>query len=566
MKETPDPTTVRDHDVQLRPRLQWRDLDGKEQMLPLGNQEVVLGRGKTTETEIMLDNVYISRRHARILKTEEGYTVSDLGSAFGTSVNGEEIEGARLLRNGDRIVMGKDHVTVFYFDGEADFPAAVREAHTARLDKSISNLASNLPAGLSDLEKISFILDFQYQWGQSFTPEKTFQQILESALTISGAERGFILLHRNDRFEYAAGMNRRGRPLAQKDFQASQSVVAQVVAEGKPVFMAQGIQGKFAEQQSIVAMQLGAIACLPLYGIPSQGDSPALLGILYLDSQKLMHVLKALDEKILNKLAEEAGHVLEQVEVLKTLEERRKLEQELNLAQETQKSLLPRTLPEYENYRVCALSKPTRHVGGDLYDFPTLSGSSDLLGVLADVAGKGLAAALLSSMILGCLDMQLRAGVKPAEALNQLNKYLCEKSASNRFATLFLFLVNPAGAGHYISAGHNPAYLFRTASGEIEELPSNNLLLGAFDFVSYQSAPLSLLKGDVLVVYSDGLVEAEDEDGDMLGPELVMEVIRREARSGAEHLESKLIETIADFTRGHAQSDDITLVIVERMG
>lgn len=566
MEETPDPTTVRDHDVQIHPRLQWRDLDGKEQMLPLGNQEVVLGRGKTTETEIMLDNVYISRRHARILRTDEGYTVSDLGSAFGTSVNGEQIEGARLLRSGDWIVMGKDHVTVFYFDGEADFPAAVREAHTARLDKSISDLATNLPAGLSDLEKISFILDFQYQWGQSFTPEKTFQQILESALTISGAERGFILLRRNDRFEYAAGMNRRGRPLAQKDFQASQSVVAQVVAEGKPVFMAQGIQGKFAEQQSIVAMQLGAIACLPLYGIPSQGDSPTLLGILYLDSTKLMHVLKALDEKILNKLAEEAGHVLEQVEVLKTLEERRKLEQELSLAQETQKSLLPRTLPEYENYRVFALSKPTRHVGGDLYDFPTLPGSSDLLGVLADVAGKGLAAALLSSMILGCLDMQLRAGTAPAEALNQLNKYLCEKSASNRFATLFLFLVNPAGAGQYISAGHNPAYLFRTASGEIEELPSNNLLLGAFDFVSYQSAPLSLLKGDVLVVYSDGLVEAEDDDGEMLGEERVKEVIRREARSGAEHLESKLIETIADFTHGHAQTDDITLVIVERMG
>jgi sigma-B regulation protein RsbU (phosphoserine phosphatase) len=330
--------------------------------------------------------------------------------------------------------------------------------------------------------------------------------------------------------------------------------------------MAQGIQGKFAEQQSIVAMQLGAIACLPLYGIPSQGDSPALLGILYLDSQKLMHVLKALDEKILNKLAEEAGHVLEQVEVLKTLEERRKLEQELTLAQETQKSLLPRTLPEYENYRVFALSKPTRHVGGDLYDFPTLPGSGDLLGVLADVAGKGLAAALLSSMILGCLDMQLRAGTKPGEALNQLNKYLCEKSASNRFATLFLFLINAAGDGQYISAGHPPAYLFRAATGEIEELPSNNLLLGAFDSIAYQSAPLSLLKDDVLVVYSDGLIEAEDADGEMLGEERAKEVIRREARSGAEHLESKLLETIADFTRGHAQTDDITLVIVERMG
>ncbi|MGH9784673.1 MAG: GAF domain-containing protein, partial [Terriglobia bacterium] len=344
--------------------------------------------------------------------------VSDLGSAFGTLVNGDPIEGSRVLRSGDRIVMGKDHVTVFYFDAEADFPAAVREAQTARLEKSISDLATNLPGGLSDLEKISFILDFQYQWGQSFTPEKTFQQILESALTISGAERGFILVRRNDRYEYAAGMNRRGRPLALKDFHASQSVVAQVVAEGNPVLMAEGIRGKFAEQQSIVAMRLGAVACLPLYGIPSQGDAPALLGILYLDSTKLMHALKALDEKILNKLAEEAGHVLEQVEVLKTLEERRKLEQELSLAQETQKSLLPRSLPEYENFRVCAFSKPTRHVGGDLYDFATPE-SGDLLGVLADVAGKGLSAALLSSMIIGCLDMQLRAGVKPAHALNQ---------------------------------------------------------------------------------------------------------------------------------------------------
>ena len=153
MEGAPDPTTVRDQDVQLRPRLQWRDLDGKEHVLPLGNLEVVLGRGKNSETEIMLDNVYISRRHARILKTEQGYTVSDLGSAFGTSVNSEQIEGARLLRNGDRIVMGKDHVTVFYFDGEADFPAAVREAQTARLEKSISDLTTHLPTtGLSDLE------------------------------------------------------------------------------------------------------------------------------------------------------------------------------------------------------------------------------------------------------------------------------------------------------------------------------------------------------------------------------------------------------------------------------
>jgi len=563
MKGAPGPSTVRDQAVLRRPRLQWRDMDGQEHLFALGEQEVVLGRGKDSETEILLDNVYISRRHARVIKTDEGYAVSDLGSAFGTFVNEEHVEQQRLLRDGDRIVMGKDHFTVFYFDGEANFAAAVREAQAERLEKSISDLATRLPAGLSDLEKISFLLDFQYQWGQAFTPEKMFPQILESALTLSKAERGFILVRKGNSFEYAAGMDRRGRDLGLREFKGSRTVVAQVVADGKPVFNSTGIEEKFAKQESIVAMRLVAFACLPLYGIPAQGDSPNLLGILYLDSRQVMNSLKTIDEKILTKLAEEAGHVLEQVETLKIAEERRKIEQELTLAQETQKSLLPRTLPEFENYLLRAMSEPARHVGGDLFDFVT-PGSGNLVGVLADVAGKGLPAALLSSMILGCLDMQLRGGTKPADALNQLNKYLCEKSASNKFATLFLFHIDPDGAGEYISAGHDPAYLFRAASGEIEECPSNNLLVGAFESVTYQAAPLAVGPGDVLVVYSDGLVEAEDAEGRMLGRERVKEVIRHEARQGAVHLEAKLLEAVAGFTRGHPQYDDITLIVVER--
>lgn len=538
-------------------------MDGQEHTFRLGSQEVILGRGKNSESEILLDNVYISRRHARVIQTGEGYAVSDLGSAFGTYVNDERVEQPRLLRDGDRIVMGKDHFTVFYFDREADFASALRGAQAERLEKSISDLATRLPAGLSDLEKISFLLDFQYQWGQAFTPEKMFSQILESALTLSGADRGFILVRKGDGFDFAAGMNRRGRDLALREFKGSRSVVAQVVADGKPLFNTTAIDEKFALQESVVALRLGAIACLPLFGIPSQGDSPDLLGILYLDSQQAMHLRKALDEKILTKLAEQAGHVLEQVEALKTAEERRKIEQELTLAQETQKSLLPRSLPEFENFLLRAMSEPARHVGGDLYDFVTPD-SGNLLGVLADVAGKGLPAALLSSMILGCLDMQLRGGTKPADALNQLNKYLCEKSASNKFATLFLFHIEPGGAGEYISAGHDPAYVFRASSGEVEEVPSNNLLVGAFESITYRASPLVVGPGDVLVVYSDGLVEAEDADGGMLGRELVKEIIRIEARRGAKHLESMLLDAVAGFTRGHPQNDDITMLIVER--
>src|SRR5262249_40723135 len=157
-------------------------------------------------------------------------------------------------------------------------------------------------------------------------------------------------------------------------------------------------------------------------------------------------------------------------------------------------------------------SKPTRYVGGDFYDFVRLE-VGVLAGVLADVSGKGIPASLLSSMILGCLQMQLRAKVSSPEALNSLKQFLCGKSPSSSFDTLFLFTLDTVGRVTYINAGHNTAYIFRAAARDIEEVPSNNMLVGAFSFATYESAPLQLDPGDMLVVYSDGLTEAENKDG-----------------------------------------------------
>ena len=154
---------------------------------------------------------------------------------------------------------------------------------------------------------------------------------------------------------------------------------------------------------------------------------------------------------------------------LKTLEEQKKSEQELALAQETQQSLLPRCLPQFENFRIHAFNNPTRYVGGDFYDFLQLS-SGEWMGVLADVSGKGMPAALLSSMVLGALSTEFRSGARPPEALNRLSQLVFEKSLPFQFVTLFLFVQKPDGEGQFISAGHNVAYLFRSATGKIEQL------------------------------------------------------------------------------------------------
>ncbi len=541
-------------------QLYWLTADGQENVLPLTAAEVLIGR--KGDADIVLNNQHVSRHHAKLVKTENGYLIQDLNSTHGTFVNESRIEHHEL-KPGDKISLGKDRIDLHYIVG--DLKKAKGKSDTTQIfEKSLMDLGVVLPSGVSDLEKISCILDFQYQWEQLFTPDAAFQRILESALKISGAERGFILIREGEAYGYTAGMDGQGRNLSLAHFKASQTVVRDVVEKGNAVFMVEGLGDRYKEQASIVAMNLRAIACLPLMGIPSQADKPSILGILYLDSKKGMHSLSGLDQRILGKLAVEAGNVLERVEMIKSIEQRKKLEQELTLAEETQKSLLPQSLPQIQNLNIHAFSKPTRYVGGDFYDFVELE-SGDLFGVLADVSGKGISASLLSSMLLGCLQMQLRAGVGLQEALNRLNRFLCEKSTAARFVTMFVFTMNSDGCGKYISAGHNPTYIFRAETGEIEELHSNNIIVGAFAFATYEPADLKLNAGDVLVAYSDGLTEAENPRGDMLGEEGVKAVIRAEARAGAKQLEEKLLDTIQSFTAGRSQTDDITLIIVERV-
>lgn len=277
---------------------------------------------------------------------------------------------------------------------------------------------------------------------------------------------------------------------------------------------------------------------------------------------RLLH----LEAKQYSKVLEETVRELErsrEIIRLKTLEEKEQAERELALAQETQESLLPRFLPQFENYRIHAYNCPTRYVGGDFYDFLQLS-SGEWMGVLADVSGKGMSAALLSSMVLGALSMEFRAGAPPQEALSKVNQLLCEKSLPSQFVTLFLFLLSPSGTGQFVSAGHNPAYLFRSATGKIERLISDAHFLGMFDSATYPSRTFRLDKGDILVVYSDGLTDAQNPREELFGAERLLEIIRREAPSGSQALEQKFLKAIEEFTQGMPQTDDITFVVVEK--
>lgn len=535
--------------------------DGHEEVHILHEPEVIVGR--RSDSQILILDPYVSRHHAKLVRGEDGYRLVDLKSTHGTFVNGERVKES-LLRHGDRIRLGPGRVELIYLREEQG--ADPNTVSWPREGKSALQLTSAFPvpsSAHSDLEKISHLLDFQYHWEKSFSADRTFQQILDSALKISGAERGFILIRDGADFRYVVGMDGAGHLLSESEFQTSRSVVEQVACRGEPLFMMEGIDRHFARQESIVQMRLRALACLPLTWMSSSSESPAVQGILYLDSTRAMHTLSGLDKRIISKLAVEAANVFEKLEMLKTFEERKAFEKELALAQETQVALLPREIPRFKGFGVYAFSQPTRYVGGDFYDFLELDGNR-LTGVLADVSGKGIAAALLSSFLQGALETECRTGEPLDRVLTRVNRHLCEKTQSNRFVTLFLVTLDGEGKGGYISAGHNPAYLYRAATQELDELPSRDLILGAFDFASYEMLPLELFPGDILVVYSDGVTDATNPEGEMFGEERLIPLIREFAGSGAGGLEDRILEGLEEFTRGRVQTDDVTFFLIER--
>ncbi|HLU99727.1 MAG TPA: SpoIIE family protein phosphatase [Acidobacteriota bacterium] len=543
--------------------LKWLDPAHGEQLCPLSDRQIVLGR--RSDCEIVFRDPYVSRRHARIVPTETGYRLEDLNSTHGTYVGGKRVF-IHELQSGDLIQIGTTQSQLLFFRGDpsAQENRIPEEGQVAK--DSLLSLTSVLPptaTGYSDLEKLSYLLDFQYNWGKSFSVESTFRQILDSALKVSGAERGFILLREGDEFRYMAGLTSDGTLLSESEFQTSRSLVQKACNEGVPVFMTEGIDQEFASQQSIVSMQLRAVACMPLRWMSPQSEDQLVRGILYLDSTRSMHALSGLDQKILSRLAIEAAGAFERLEMIRTLEERKVFEKELALARETQRSLLPQKLPQVRGYTITAFSQPTHHVGGDFYDFP-LHRSLALTAVVADVSGKGISAALLSSLIQGALETECRAGATLDQAFDRVNEYICQKTQPNRFVTLFAIGVALDGQGEYVSAGHNPAYLFRASTQSVEVLEPTGIILGAFEQASYESFPITIGSGDVLLIYSDGLTEAMDPAGEMFGEGRLEEIVRAKATMGAQILKETILDALNNFTKGVSQTDDVTFVIVEK--
>jgi signal transduction histidine kinase/pSer/pThr/pTyr-binding forkhead associated (FHA) protein len=313
--------------------LKWTNADGGQETFALQDEEILVGR--RSDSHIVFAYSDVSRRHAKFVKDGTGYSVLNLSEGHGTYVNGKRIE-RHQLQSGDRIRLGLGRIELFYLTDTDNAATTTLNLEPIDLEQVLETFPTILPpesAQDSQLARLSSVLDFQYQWERLFTSRKAFEHIVRSALKISGAERGLILLKTGETFEYVIGLDAAGRQLSLSEFHTSQSVAREVARLGEPIYMPEVITTPFAAQQSVLNLQLRSVACVPLRWLSAESTEPQVRGILYLDSTRAMRTISGADEKLLKKLALEAGNVFEKLEMIKTLEERKNLKLELDLTQ-----------------------------------------------------------------------------------------------------------------------------------------------------------------------------------------------------------------------------------------
>jgi serine phosphatase RsbU (regulator of sigma subunit) len=271
----------------------------------------------------------------------------------------------------------------------------------------------------------------------------------------------------------------------------------------------------------------------------------------------------AQEKRVLRSCAAQFALMLENARLTERVVEQEKLRRDVALAAEVQRRLLPEKPPETSVGGLAAVSLPARTVGGDYYDF--FDAGDRRIGIaLADIAGKGVAAALVMSVVQASLRIIAAEGnISLPELAARMNRFLYRSTGSNSYATFFYAQIDEQTRElRYVNAGHNPPYLLRLAAG-IEELATGGTVIGMFPQAVYEEAKVDLQPGDVLVAFTDGVTEALSPGEEEFGEERLKELLRRVAHLPVEEMSAKISRELREWISNAAQYDDLTFIVMK---
>jgi sigma-B regulation protein RsbU (phosphoserine phosphatase) len=538
--------------------------DGSRRIFRVTHTPFLIGRGAETNNDLQLPDLRISRQCAAIVEENGALILEDRGHRRGLFVNGARVE-RHALKEGDAINFGLDDSfeVIFHASSEA----------LPDLLSRMESLSSSVGGGTSGLRKLSLLLEATALLHSHLPLDAILANMVDHAIALTGADRGLLVERGQDNvMRVRLARQRGGKALDTEGLEPTQTALRHAI-EQKRAIITEDLEQAHSDlksAKSIIMQRLRSLVVIPLYAFAQrrEGTSPGeemrgeLLGVLYLDSTRPAG-FSTLERQILDALAVEAASVMDNARMVERERERERMEQELGIAREIQQALLPRDFRTGAHLQLSGMNQSCLTVGGDYFDVMEL-GPGRTAFLIADVSGKGLGAALLTTMLQGAFS-GMAIQQPPAEVFAHINNFLCGHSRLERYATVFFAILNEDGRLDYINAGHPSPVLLRDGRAEAP-FAADSFPVGLIPDATYKVESHKLEPGDTLVLFSDGVTEAMDPEDNEFGTDRLKQALEAQQREAVEEVQADVLAAITEFARGASQRDDITIMVARYSG
>ncbi|MCE9629552.1 MAG: SpoIIE family protein phosphatase [Planctomycetia bacterium] len=532
--------------------------------------------GRHPGCDIVLDVAAVSRQHAAVTLDDGAVFIEDLRSRNGTLVNGVPLNARRRLEDGDEVSICGQRL-VFLASARRRPRASgivaapeVEPAYAVLVDSDaviVSQREIPLPAaddvvGEHAEAKLRALIGLNRALGGSLSLDDVLPRLLDGLLQVfPSADRGFVLLVDPQSGRLVLRARRiKGAAAVAGPLRLSLSLINAVAENRRAILSADAsADSRFNANESIVDCRIRSVMCVPV--VRSDGS---LLGVVQVDSRDVRDGFNEADLEVLAGLAGQASQAVEQALSHDDRIAREQLNRDLELAQRVQQGLLPSRPPDIAGYEIFDFYESARHVGGDFFAYVPLA-EGRLAVVLADVSGKGVAAALLMAALSADVRYCLASERDLGSAVAQINESFLRGGWDDRFATLVVAVLDPARhLATICNAGHLPVFL-RESSGAVRQVAADlgGLPLGMAGDCEFRSCEVGLDAGAILVFCTDGISEALDHDQRCYGIERLERIMAGPA-AGAADLGRRILADVERHAAGQVRSDDICLVCVGR--
>lgn len=539
-------------------------------------EECTVTIGRHPECDIIIDDASVSRQHARIDSENGVYFIEDLNSRNGTLLNSESIHRSTRLFDGSEINIC-DVSFVFHLEENSTYQPPRPTIETSQ-DNAISvemaddsregsNIMSQLDvpshgAHLSkhaDAEmKLKALMQISKALSESVQRSEVFSKILDCLFDLfEAADRGFIILKNEDGQLKTSGT--RTRSVNEERLRISKTIVEKVLESKRPLLSSDAASDdRFDVSQSIVDFRIRSIMCAPLIN----NDDEAI-GVIQLDTIKNRVAFDEKDLEVLVAVAMQASLGIQKLNLVDEAVENQKIADDLKLAHEVQQAFLPQKRPSLGDYKFYSFYRATNQVGGDYFDYIPID-EHRMAIVVADVVGHGIAAALLMAKVAAEVRFSLASTRCVEKAIHHINEQLSGLNV-DRFATALMGILDTKdGSFTYVNAGHLPPVV-RDCNGDVQLLEGNSgLPIGIMDDAQYEANRYEMQGGEIIALFTDGINESMNEEGEMLGLNKLLEGIKLSQTKTPATVGREICQIANRHMGSSAPIDDMCLVCFGR--